>query len=237
MPAKRVKSLKAKTAVKAKKLGALELLVFDAKGKVKETIKLPKEMFGVKINKALLAQAVRVYRANQRKGTASTKDRGEVSGSTRKIWRQKGTGRARHGSRKAPIFVGGGVVFGPRPRDFSLKMSKNMKRLALFSALSSKLKMGEIKGVTNLTTLPPKTKLVAEVFKKLDIPEKNRKVLLVLPLGIVPENLYRAARNLEGVRILNANMLNAYEVLDNRLILLLKDAIPVLEETFLKHEK
>lgn len=229
------KTQKLAKKIAAKKLGALELEVFDAKGKVKEIVKLPKEIFGVKINKALLSQAVRVYLANQRKGTASTKTRGEVVGSTRKIWQQKGTGRARHGSRKAPIFVGGGIVFGPRPRDYSLDLPKNMKRLALFSALSSKLKEGEIKGVTSLDSLEPKTKIIAEIFKNLNIAEKKRNVLFVMPFGPKFENLHRAVRNLRGVNILNANILNTYEVLNNRLILLLKEAIPVMEKTFLAH--
>ena len=236
----RAKTIKKKArAVRSstRKLKALELEIFDAKGKVKETITLSKVMFGAKINKALLSQAVRVYLANQRMGTASTKDRGEVAGSTKKIWQQKGTGRARHGSRKAPIFVGGGVAFGPKPRDYSLSMPKNMKRLALFCALSSKLKDGEIKGVASLTKLEPKTKLIEDVLNNLDISKKKRNILFVLPFGEEFENLHRAAKNLSGVNILNANMLNAYEVLNNRLILLLKESIPVMEETFLKNEK
>ena len=236
-PVKALVKMQVKTAVKPaakKKLSPLSLEIFDAKGKVKETIELPKVMFGAKVNKALLSQAVRVYLANQRLGTASTKTRAEVIGSTKKIWQQKGTGRARHGSRKAPLFVGGGVAFGPRPRDFSLNLPKSMKRLALFSALASKLQNREIKGVAGLDKLEPKTKLAAEVFKNLGILEKKKKVLVVLPKGAEFGNLQRSVRNIRGVSILNANMLNAYQVLDNRVILLLKEAIPDMENTFLR---
>ena len=228
-----VKTQKLKT--RAKKASGLTIDVFDAKGKVTGKISLPKEIFGVKVNKQLLAQAVRVYLANQRKGTASTKTRGEVHGSTRKIWRQKGTGRARHGSRKAPIFVHGGIVFGPHPRDFSLKMSKKMKKLALFSALSAKLKNKEIKAVTGLEKLEPKTKSMVEVIKNLGINGEKRDILMVVPKAKEElENVYRAARNIEGLRIVNANTLNTYEVLNNKLILLMNEAITTMKENFLK---
>ncbi|OGH13819.1 MAG: 50S ribosomal protein L4 [Candidatus Levybacteria bacterium RIFCSPHIGHO2_01_FULL_38_26] len=210
----------------------MSLDLFDIKGKTAGKIDLPKEIFGAKINNQLLAQAVRVYLANQRKGTAETKTRGEVHGSTRKIWRQKGTGRARHGSKKAPIFVHGGIAFGPHPRDFSLKISKKMKRQALFSALSSKLKSNEIKAVTGLEKLDPKTKSMADVINNLGIDKKKRNILMITPLKNDLENVYRAARNLEGVRILNANVLNTYDVLNNRLILLMDKAVDSIKENF-----
>src|SRR5581483_3879222 len=123
----------------------LSASVYDLKGKAIGRVTLPSEVFGVEENPHLLAQAVRVYLANQRQGTVSTKTRGEVQGSTRKIYRQKGTGRARHGGIRAPIFVHGGIVFGPKPREFSLSMPQKMRRLALFTALSGKVKDGELK--------------------------------------------------------------------------------------------
>ena len=175
-PQLKTKSLKKKVTVSKKettrsiiaaKKGDLVLDFFDTKGKVADTVDLSKEIFGAKINNSLMAQAVRVYLANQRMGTASTKTRGEVHGTTKKVWAQKHTGRARHGSRKAPIFVHGGIVFGPSPRDFSLKLSKKMRRQALFSALSSKLKREEIKGITGFEKLPPKTKVMAAALKSL----------------------------------------------------------------------
>src|SRR3989344_7204583 len=121
---------------KAKKSGSLTVPVYEISGKEKGSLSLPKEAFSVDVNKALLAQAVRVYQSNQRQGTASTKTRGEVVGSTRKIYRQKGTGRARHGDIKAPIFVGGGVAHGPKSANYRKSISQKMRRIALLGALS-----------------------------------------------------------------------------------------------------
>jgi len=219
---------------KPTKAGSLSASVFDVKGKVAGHIQLPSEIFGAKINNPLMSQAVRVYLANQRLGTVKTKDRGEVNKTTRKVWQQKGTGRARHGSRRAPIFVGGGLAFGPKPRDFSLNLSKKMKTLALFSALSSKFKEKEIKVIKGLEEIQPKTKLMAQVLENLGI-ENDKRILLIMPkiLG----NVYRGARNIEGVEILGANTLNAYRVLDNKLVLLMKDAVDVIKDTFVKSNK
>jgi len=169
-------------AVIAKETG-LKQSVYDLKGKVSESINLPEAIFGVKVNKTLMTQAVRVYLANQRRGTLSTKSRGEVKISTRKIYRQKGTGRARHGAASAPIFVGGGIAFGPKPRDFSLKLNQNMKRVALFSALTAKLKDGEIKVITGLEKLEPKTAKMADVLENLALNGKKSQVLIIMPSG------------------------------------------------------
>jgi large subunit ribosomal protein L4 len=224
------------TVTKTTKGASLNASVFDTKGKIAGHIELPSEIFGAKINDSLMSQAVRVYLANQRQGTVKTKDRGEVNKTTKKVWQQKGTGRARHGSKRAPIFVGGGLAFGPRPRDFSLNISKKMKTLALFSALSAKLKDSEIRIIKGLETIEPKTKLMAEVLKNLEV-KKTSKVLLVMPkVGKELENVYRASRNIEGVEILSANSLNTYKVLDNKLVLLMKDSIDSLKNTFIKHQ-
>lgn len=214
---------------------SLRAEVFDTKGKVVEKISLPTEIFGVKINKPLLSQAVRVYLANQRLGTAKTKDRGEVNATTKKVWQQKGTGRARHGSKRAPIFVGGGVAFGPRPRDYSLNLSKKMKMAALFSALSSKFKDKQIKLIMGLEKITPKTKAMAEIMKSLNI-SGNGKVLLITPKTDSVRNVLRAARNIEGVEIASSNMLNAYRVLDNKSILLMNTAVDSIKNTFLKEK-
>ncbi len=210
---------------------SLRMNVYNLKGKVIEKILLPKEIFDAPINNQLMSQAVRVYLANQRQGTVSTKTRGQVKGSSRKIYRQKGTGRARHGSIRAPIFVGGGVVFGPTPRDFSMKLPKKMKRASLFSALSSKLKDSEIKVLSGLEKITPKTKIVFKTLKNLELPAKT-KILLVTP-DFDLDNVYKAGRNIEGVKILRANMLNTYEVLDNKAILLMKASIEALKKHFL----
>jgi large subunit ribosomal protein L4 len=213
----------------------LKLSVYDLKGVVAGSVTLPKEIFGVKINDSLMAQAVRVYLANQRRGTLSTKSRGEVAISTRKIYRQKGTGRARHGAASAPIFVGGGIAFGPKPRDFSMKLNQNMRRIALFSALSAKLKDGEIKIVSGLEKIEPKTKKMAGVVKKLELNGKGQQLLLVTPkAGTDFDNVSKAARNIKGVSVVSSNQLNTYAVLVNARILFMKDALDSLKETFLK---
>lgn len=228
---------KSKVVSKPAKKVSLTASVFDIKGKVAGTISLPPEIFNAKINDSLMSQAVRVYLANQRQGTVKTKDRGEVNRTTKKIWQQKGTGRARHGSRRAPIFVGGGLAFGPKPRDLSLSLSKKMKTLALFSALSSKLKDSEIKIVKGLETLEPKTKIMAGVLKNLGI-QDDKRVLLIMPdAGEKSQNVYRASRNIDGVQILSANTINAYKVLDNKLVLLMRDSVDVIKNTFMKGSK
>ena len=213
----------------------LKLSVYDIKGAVVESFTLPAEIFGTKVNNPLMAQAVRVYLANQRRGTVKTKSRGEVSISTRKIYRQKGTGRARHGAASAPIFVGGGIAFGPKPRDYSMKLNQNMRRIALFSALSAKLKDGEIKIISGLEKIEPKTKKMTDVIKNLDLADKKQQFLLVMPkAGADFANVSKAARNITGVTVVSSNQLNTYAVLANSRILFMKNAIDSLKETFLK---
>lgn len=222
--------------VKSKKSVSLTIEVFDTKGKVVGKVELPKEMFGVAVNNKLIAQAVRVYLANQRRGTVSTKTRGEVHGSSRKIYRQKGTGRARHGSIRAPIFVKGGIVFGPKPRDYSLDFPKNMRRKALFSALSARVKDGAIKVVKGLEKLEPKTKYMAEAMHIITVPAKKTNLLLVLPKAQKEktEKIVRAARNIEGVSITFANQLNTYTVMRHKTLLFVPDAIDSMHATFVK---
>lgn len=220
-----------KPAKKAENKGSLTIDVVDLEGRVVEKLTLPVEMFGEKVNKTLLAQAVRIYLANKRQGTASTKTRGEVDGSTRKIYRQKGTGRARHGSVRAPIFVKGGIVFGPKPRDFGMQFPKKMRRKALFSALSSKLANGEVKVLAGLETIEPKTKQFVSVINKLGYVDKKRKVLVVTALE--PENVKRAAGNVPGIVVTGAKRLNALDVLNTKHILVMKDAIEEMKKNFL----
>ncbi len=207
----------------------LKLSVYDLTGKVVESFSLPKEIFGVEINKNLISQAIRVFLFNQRRGTVKTKSRGEVNISTRKIYRQKGTGRARHGAASAPIFVGGGIAFGPKPRDYSLKLNQKQKKSALASALSAKLKDGEIKVVKGLVKLEPKTKNVANLLNALGMSKKKNTVLLVTPKASKEfDNVSKAARNITGVEVRGANVLNAYEVLKAKNILFMKEAVEVL---------
>ncbi|MCL5019453.1 MAG: 50S ribosomal protein L4 [Patescibacteria group bacterium] len=218
--------------------GGLKQSVYDIKGKIVESISLPKEIFNVKINNQLMAQAVRVYLSNQRRGTVKTKSRGEVNKTTKKAYRQKGTGRARHGAMSAPIYVGGGVAFGPRPRDYSLSLPQKMKKASLFSALSSKLKDGEIKILTGLEKIQPKTKLMAQVIKSLNFESKSKvdnKLLLITANGA--DDVRQAGRNIKGLSILDAKQINTYEVLDNRGIILMKGALEVIENNFIKQNK
>ncbi len=218
--------------VRIRKEAGIKIDVFDTAGKIVESLELPSEIFGAKINALLMAQAVRIYLANQRRGTVSTKTRGEVHGSSRKIYRQKGTGRARHGSIRAPIFVHGGRVFGPKPRDYSLILPQKMKRAALFSALSEKVKNGELKVLAGLEKITPKTKEMVAVIRNLGVADKKKKILLVMPGEV--EEVKKAARNIEGVELTSANRLNTHDVLNNKTILLMKDAIGVVEQTFVK---
>ncbi len=227
---KTVKTAPAKTGEKLH--SSLSIEVFDGKGKPAGSIDLPKELFGAKIIPSLMAQAVRVYLANQRLGTQSTKTRGEVRGSTRKIYKQKGTGRARHGGIRAPIFVGGGIALGPKPRDFSLKMPEKTKRVALASALSARLKDGSIKVVSGIDTMESKTKAMMSVLDSLSLSTKNKKILFVLPNMQENKAIVRAAQNIAGVTIRPAYTLNTFEVLDNRTLLFLKEAIPAMEKHF-----
>jgi len=215
-----------KIATKRKKKTSLSAIICDVHGKELGDIDLPKEIFSVTASSKLLAQYVRVYLANQRQGTQLTKTRSEVSGSTRKIYRQKGTGRARHGDIKAPIFVGGGVAHGPKPRDFSLKINKKQKRKALFSALTQRFKSGDIYFVDGLLKIKPKTKNFVKILADLKL-DKTKSILLVLPKE-KSENLVLASRNIKEVEFANVASLNAYQVLKARKIIFTKEALPVL---------
>lgn len=208
----------------------LTLDVFGIDGKVTGSVSLPEEMFGEKVNKALVAQAVRVYMANQRQGNASTKTRGEVDGSTRKIYRQKGTGRARHGSVRAPIFVKGGIVFGPKPRDFGLTMPAKMKRKALFSALSGKLQDGNVTVIDGFSKMEPKTKQFVAVLQKMSLQDTKN---LLLVTAKESENVQRAVKNVPGVSFIAANRVNTYQIVKSTKVLFMHGAIEEMKNTFL----
>lgn len=215
---------------KKTKIG-LTIPVYSVDGKETGNLILPKEIFSVEASPKLLAQYVRVYLANHRQGTASTKTRGEVSGSTRKIYKQKGTGRARHGDIKAPVFIGGGVVGGPKPRDFSLKINKKQKKRSLFYSLTLKLKGNEILGISDeFFKLEPKTKKIAGFLKTMRLEGKH--VLFILP-KMEKNNLILAARNLAKVHILDPKLLNAYDVLKSKIIFLNTEVLNVLKQRFL----
>ena len=200
-------------------LSPLSVPVLGIDGKPAGKMTLPKELFAAKINKGLMAQAVRVYLANQRGGHASVKTRGEVEGSTRKIYRQKGTGRARHGGIRAPIFVGGGIAFGPKPRDYHLDFPKKMKRAALASALTMALGEGKVSVISGLGGIV-KTKIMAQTMQNIG---PSGSTLLVI--GKDARGVIRAARNIASVDITPETDLHAYTVLRHQRIVFMKEAL------------
>ncbi|HEY8416824.1 MAG TPA: 50S ribosomal protein L4, partial [Limnochordales bacterium] len=177
------------------------------------------------VNPGLLHQAVLMHLANRRQGTHSTKTRGEVSGGGRKPWRQKGTGRARHGSIRSPLWRHGGVVFGPKPREYGWTMPQKQRRLALKQALSSKVGDGDLVVVERLSLAEPKTRVMAAVLRKLDA---QRKPLIVM--AEKDEKVILAARNIPGVQLLPANALSVYSVLNSGKLVMTRDAVKQLEE-------
>ena len=178
--------------------------------KINEDYQFNKEFFKVEVSPKLLAQAVRVYLANKRQGTQSTLTRTNVTGTNKKMYKQKGTGHARHSTTKSPTFVGGGVAHGPHPRDFSLNLPQKMRQLALKGALTAKLKDKKITAVSGLDKLTGKTKELAGLIK-----ENNT---LIVTNGMI-KDLVQAGRNLSEVTIMPFSDLNAYEVLKARSIL------------------
>lgn len=198
----------------------MKLDLMSQKGKSVGKVDLSEEVFGGEINSELLAQAIRAYQANKRQGTSSTKSRGEVIGSGRKIWRQKGTGRARHGDRYAPIFVGGGRAHGPKPKDWSLILPKKMRCQALISSLRAK--RDKLVVVDRLEFTQPKTKEFRK-FLLATLPEEARSVLVVTPE--LDQNVYLSARNLPNVLVLPVNQVNALEVMRFEWLIVLQEAL------------
>jgi len=199
--------------------------VFDVKGKDVGTMDLPEAVFGITPHTAVMHEVLVAQLAGRRTGTHSTKTRGEVAGSTRKIYRQKGTGRARHGSKKAPIFRGGGITFGPRPRDFAQDTPKKVRRLAVRSALSAKAADGKVIVVESLQLEAPKTSAVAELLDRLPVAGKT---LIVTP---APEALLvRSAANLPQVKVIAAASLNVHDVLTTDYVVLTKPAVDAVAE-------
>lgn len=204
--------------------------VVNTKGEPAGKIDLPDAIFAAKGNPKLLAQAVRVYLSNKRHASPKVKTRGEVSGSGRKIWRQKGTGRARHGDAYAPIFVGGGIAHGPTGREnHKMKLSKVLRRKALLLALTQKLEAQELLVVDGLEEVKPKTKEMNRVVKKLAGDAKT--VSLIVPEG--NRSITRGARNIEGLHLLSVRTLNAYDILRGGKILVPKTSLAVIKDTFL----
>jgi large subunit ribosomal protein L4 len=197
--------------------------VYSDKGKEGAEITLEKSVFGVKVPSSLLAQAVRIHLSNQRSGSASTKGRGEVEGSTRKIYKQKGTGNARHGGIRAPIFVGGGIAFGPKPHSFRLKFPDSMKKQSLRGALSMKHAQNELFIVADSKDLPHKTREMASLFETIGIVGKT---LFVTPKS--SEETVRAVRNLKNVDVLGAEDVHTYALIAHKTVVCTKDSLSIL---------
>ena len=202
------------------------LAVYNTDGKEVEKIDLSDDIFGVEINETLVHKAVVTYLANNRQGTQSALTRAEVSGGGRKPWRQKGTGHARQGSTRSPQWTGGGVVFAPKPRDYSKKMNKRERQIALFSALTSKVQDEKMIVVDELTMEAPKTSAFAEVLKNL----KAESALVVMKDK--DDNVVLSARNIPDVATTISTSINVYDILKYDSLIITKDAAKAIEEVY-----
>ena len=201
--------------------------VYDMTGKQVGEVELSESIFGIEPNVSAMHLCVVNYLANQRQGTQSTKTRSEVSGGGKKPWRQKGTGRARQGSTRAPQWTHGGIAHGPKPREYGFSINKKVRRLAMKSALSSKVAAEEMVVLDSLQLEAIKTKDVVSVLSSL---EAGRKVLLVLPEK--NDVIYRSARNIAGVKVALVSTLNVYDILNSDTMVVLKDAVAKIEEVY-----
>ena len=208
----------------------MELAVYNIDGsKTSKTVSLDDKVFGIQPNDHVLYLAVKHHMANRRQGTHSTKGRSEIKGSTRKLRRQKGTGAARIGNIKSPLLRGGGVVFGPKPRDYSFKLNKKVKRLARRSALSYKVKDENLLVLEDFTMDTPQTKKYLEILKNFDL--ENKKTLLVIPDS--NHTIQLSARNLPKANVAIAATLHTYQILNTEKLLVLESSIDKIQENLL----
>jgi len=201
--------------------------VVDMQGKKVSTVDLAESIFGIEPNAAVMHQMVVSYLANQRQGTQSALTRSEVSGGGRKPWRQKGTGRARQGSTRAPQWYHGGVVFAPKPRDYRFSVNKKVRRLAMKSAFSTKAAAEEIIVIDAIKLDEIKTAKMAAMLSAVG---SEKKALIVLPE--VDENVIKSARNIKGVKTAQVNELNVYDILNCDKLIIAKDALTKIEEVY-----
>lgn len=202
-----------------------KVAVYDIANKQVGDIELDENIFGVEMNEPLLHQAVVMQLASQRLGTHSTKTRGFVRGGGRKPWKQKGTGRARSGSTRSPIWVGGGTVFGPHPRSYAFSMPKKQRRLAIKCALSDKVQSGDFLVIDNLDFDAPKTKNVVNMLKAFQI---DKKALFIVCEEA--ENVEKSSRNIPGIKAIKNTGLNVYDILNHDKLFISKEAIKRIEE-------
>ncbi len=207
----------------------MEIKVLNKAGQeTGRTVSLDEQIFGIEPNDHAIYLDVKQILANNRQGTHSSKERAEVAGSTKKLKKQKGTGGARAGSMKSPVFVGGGRVFGPRPRNYDFKLNKKVKELARKSALSYKAKEEAILVVEDFTLETPKTREFVQISNNLKINDK--KSLFVLPEE--NKNIYLSSRNLQGVSVITASELNTYQILNAKRVIVLESSVSKIEELF-----
>lgn len=201
--------------------------VLDLQGNKVDEIELSESVFAVEINEHAVYEVIKNYLANQRQGTQSAKTRAEVRGGGRKPWRQKGTGRARQGSIRSPQWKGGGVVFAPKPRDYSYTVPKKVRRLALKSALTSKVNNNEIVVLNEFEMAEPKTKEFANVLKSINAGKKS--------LFVTAENaptIVKSGRNIPGVKVAFANSINVYDIVNSNTLILTRKAVEKVEEVY-----
>ena len=204
-----------------------KVAVLDMAGKEVEKIDLSDAVFGIEPNTVVMHDMVKCYLANQRQGTQSALTRAEVSGGGKKPWRQKGTGHARQGSTRSPQWTHGGIVFAPKPRDYSYSLNKKVRRLAMKSALSSKVIDNEMIVLDKIALDEYKTKTVAAMLKALD---SEKKALIVLPE--VNDKVIASAKNIPGVKTAVVNTLNVYDILNADKFIVVKDAVAQIEEVY-----
>jgi Ribosomal protein L4 len=202
----------------------IKVPVFDNSGNPLEDVSLSEERFGGKVRRELLRDAIIMHEANHRRGTASTKTRGEVAGGGRKPWKQKHTGRARAGDIRSPIWKGGGVVFGPRPRDYSFSINRKARKVALQSAILSRLIDNEVVLIDRLELDSPSTKKLASILKCLRIGES-----CLIVMQEFDETIWKSSRNIYNVKFRVASDLNAYDVVKYKKLLIVKDVLENLK--------
>ncbi len=203
----------------------MELSVYNIKGEdTGKKVALNDSVFGIEPNEHAIYLDVKQFMANSRQGTHKSKERSEVSGSTRKLKKQKGTGGARSGDINSPVFVGGGRVFGPKPRDYSFKLNKKVKRLARRSALTLKAQENAIMVVEDFTFEAPKTKDFVSIAKNLQVADKK----LLLVLAEQNKNVYLSARNIEKAKVITTSELNTYAILDNKCLILTESSVAAI---------
>lgn len=201
--------------------------LYNIEGKVVGDYELADSIYEIEPNEEAVYQVVKAQLANKRQGTSKTKDRSEVRGGGKKPWRQKGTGRARHGSSRSPIWVGGGVTFGPTPRSYNLSINKKVKRLALKSVLSAKASSGNIFVIEDLALDAPKTKTVVNMFAGIDIPENA-----LVVIDHTEDNAKLSIRNIANVDYAYFNTINVYDILRHNALVLTKAAADKIEEVY-----